>query len=194
MKLYLSLLTCVPLLLSQRDDPRLPSSPPDLCEAILRAPVITERRFDTDFVDKPADPSWIRLDGEGFQALHDRRMTDSDTAWAIGKITIRDSRIGLLVLNSSAECDHTVRYLTLTLFEGCSKLPHWFSLVENDDHGGIYERSAYLTVTNDTLVVSMHTGELGEWGVDTVFTRTDRIRLAPVVDTISTETGFAIRR
>ena len=193
MKLYLSLLTCVPLMLSQRGDPRLPSSPSDLCEAILRVPVITERRFDTGFVDKPVDPSWIRLDAEGFQALHDRRMTDSDTAWAIGKITIRGSRIGLLALNSSPECDHAVRYLTLTLFNGCSKLPHWFSLVENDSHVGIYERNAYLVETNDTLIVSVNSGESGEWGVDTVYTRTDRILLAPVVDTLSTETGFEIR-
>ncbi|MBK6626395.1 MAG: hypothetical protein IPJ87_16865 [Flavobacteriales bacterium] len=161
---------------------------------LLLVPEISERHFDLDYVDKAIDPSWIRLDAEGFHALHDRRMTESDSAWVIGKVIIRESRIGLLVLNSSPECDHAVRYLTLTLFDGCSKQPHWFSLIENDDHGGVYERSAFLVETNDTLVVSMNTGELGEWGVDTVFTRKDRIRLAPMVDTVSTETGFEIRR
>lgn len=194
MKPSLTLLTCVPLVLSQLGYPRLPSSPSDLCEVIGSAPVITERQFDLNYVEKTIDPNWISLDAEGFQALHDRRMTESDSAWVIGKILIRESRLGLLVLNSSPECDHAVRYLTLTLFDGCSKLPHWFSLAENDHHGGVYERSAFLVETNDTLVVSMNTGELGELGVDTVFTRTDRIRLAPMVDTVSTETGFEIRR
>jgi hypothetical protein len=157
-------------------------------------PVVADRNFDLGYIEQTIDPCWVSLDAEGFQALHDRRMTESDTAWVIGKITISGSRIGLLVLNSSPECDHAVRYLTLTLFDGCSKTQHWFFLVANDDHGGIYERCAYLAATNDTLVVSVNNGELGEWGVDTVFTRTDRIRLAPIVDTVSTETGFEIRR
>jgi len=194
MKRFLPLLTCVPLVISHGEELHTVPSGQDLCEVILRAPVIVERNFDLGYIERTIDPTWARLDEEGFQALHERGMTESDTAWVIGKITISGSRIGLLVLNSSPECDHAVRYLTLTLFDGCSKTQHWFFLVANDDHGGIYERCAYLAATNDTLVVSVNNGELGEWGVDTVFTRTDRIRLAPIVDTVSTETGFEIRR
>jgi hypothetical protein len=194
MKSYLSWLTFVPLVFSHSGETHIAPSGQNLCEVILRVPVVADRNFNLDYIERIIDPSWVRLDAEGFQALHDRSMTESDTAWVIGKITLSGSRIGLLVLNSSPECDHAVRYLTLTLFDGCSKLPHWFSLVENDDHGGVYVRSAYLTETNDTLVVSVNNGELGEWGVDTVHTRTDRIRLAPIVDTVSTETGFEIRR
>ena len=194
MKHYLSWLTCIPLVISYSGETHTVPSGQDLCEVILRAPVVVERNFDLDYIEGTIDPSWVRLDSEGFQALHDRRMTESDTAWVIGKIAISGSRQGLLVLNSSPECDHALRYLTLTLFDGCSKTPHWFFLVAHDDHEGIYERSAYLAATSDTLVVSVNNGELGEWRVDTVFTRTDRIRLAPIVDTVATETGFELRR
>lgn len=119
-------------------------------------------------------------------------MLENDTAWVIGKIPIRGARVGLLVLNSSPECDHAVRYMTLHLFDGCSILPNSFFLVESDSHVGVYERSGRFTANNDTLALSVREGEAGAEGVDTVFIRTDWIRLAPTIDTVMTESGFEV--
>ncbi|MBX2972946.1 MAG: hypothetical protein KF797_07580 [Flavobacteriales bacterium] len=190
MKLPAIWLSIVPLVLGHQEH----TEPHGLCEMLLRAPVIAERAFDIDHVEKRIDPAWVRLAHQEFQALHDRNMQEADTAWVVGKIPIRGPRVGLLVLNSSPECDHAVRYLTLHLFDGCSMLPHSFFLAEHDSHVGVYERSAHFEGDNEILVVSVNTGEPGEVGVDTVFTRTDRIRLAPTIDTVLTQTGFEIRR
>ena len=194
MRLPLIALTAAPLIAGFLGIRRAEPMPDPLCDVVRNAPLTTEQIFEPDFIERPIDPKWAILNAQSFHALHERDMLENDTSWVIGKILIRGSRVGLLVLNSSPECDHAVRYLTLNLFDGCSKLPHWFFLVENDDHGGIYERSAFLTETNATLVVSVSNGELGEMGVDTVFTRTDRILLAPMVDTVLTKTGFEVRR
>lgn len=110
----------------------------------------------------------------------------------LGKLAIHGGRVGLIVLTRTVECDQPVRFVTMHLFEGCSSISRSFFMVEHDDHGGVYERSCRFTTNNDTLVLSVREGEAGAEGVDTVFTRTDWIRLAPTIDTVRTETGFEV--
>lgn len=193
MRLLTILLIAAPLILGYQPVHQQISEPSGLCEIILNAPVVVEHVFDPDFIDTSIDPRWVHLSPHDFQALHARDMLENDTAWVVGKIPIRGTRVGLLVLNSSPECDHAVRYMTLHLFDGCSMLPHSFFLVESDSHVGVYERSGRFTANNDTLALSVREGEAGAEGVDTVFIRTDWIRLAPTIDTTRTETGFEVQ-
>lgn len=159
---------------------------------ILHAPIITQRDLNLDLLELPTDPQWVRLDRIEFGALYERDMQETDTAWVLGKLPIRGGRVALLVLTRTVECDQPVRFVTLHLFEGCSSMAPSFFVVENDDHGGVYERICGFTSNNDTLVLSVREGEAGAEGVDTVFTRSDWIRLAPTIDTVRTETAFEV--
>ncbi|MBP6696380.1 MAG: hypothetical protein KA175_02095 [Flavobacteriales bacterium] len=165
----------------------------NLCAVVLRTPLIQEHDLRTDLLATPIDTNWTRLDPNAFRQLFTRDMMKSDTAWAIGKVGIDGNRMGLFVLTGTTECDHPIRYVTMHLLDGCTLLPHAFYLVVNDDHGGIYARGGRFTANNDTLILSIREGEAGAEGVDTVFTRTDWIRLAPTIDTVWTETGFEVQ-
>ena len=169
------------------------AGPNGLCDVVLRAPLIEEHVFESDYIERPIDRNWTVLDAIVFQAIHERDKMENDTSWVIGRIPIHGSRFGLLLLNSSPECDHSVRYLTLHLFDGCLKMPEWYFLVVNDDHGGVHERTAAFTAENDTLAISVRDGEADEEGVDTVSTRTDWILLTPIVDTLMTQYGFELQ-